>query len=77
LAGKIYWNRTFGAQLDGLSRSWNIANNSLYIKAVDGDKLLMRLKFSVSDRYNEYIMTGLRTNWGVFERIKLNLGNPI
>jgi oxygen-independent coproporphyrinogen-3 oxidase len=57
----------------------NIANNSLYIKAVDGDKLPNEIEIlSVSDRYNEYIMTGLRTIWGVsLKELKLNLGNPI
>jgi oxygen-independent coproporphyrinogen-3 oxidase len=61
------------------SRSWNIANNSLYIKAVDGDKLPNEIEIlSVSDRYNEYIMTGLRTIWGVsLKELKLNLDNPI
>jgi oxygen-independent coproporphyrinogen-3 oxidase len=61
---------------DGLSRSWNIANNPLYIKAVDGDKLPNEIEIlSVSDRYNEYIMTGLRTIWGVsLERIKTEFG---
>jgi oxygen-independent coproporphyrinogen-3 oxidase len=41
-----------------------------------GDKLPNEIEIlSVSDRYNEYIMTGLHhLN---LERIKLNLGNPI
>jgi oxygen-independent coproporphyrinogen-3 oxidase len=61
---------------DGLSRSWNIANNPLYIKSIDADKLPNESEIlSVSDRYNEYIMTGLRTIWGVsLERIKSEFG---
>ena len=51
---------------DGISRSWNIANNSLYLKNIQEDKLPNETeKLSVADRYNEYIMTGLRTIWGV------------
>ena len=31
---------------------------------------------SVTDRYNEYVMTGLRTIWGVsLEKIKTDFGN--
>jgi oxygen-independent coproporphyrinogen-3 oxidase len=61
---------------DGLSRSWNIANNPLYIKSIGADKLPNEIEvLSLSDRYNEYIMTGLRTIWGVsLERIKTEFG---
>ncbi|MEZ7504227.1 radical SAM family heme chaperone HemW [Flavobacterium sp. Arc2] len=61
---------------DGVSRSWNIANNPLYIKSIDADKLPNEIEIlSVSDRYNEYIMTGLRTIWGVsLERIESEFG---
>ena len=51
---------------DGISRSWNIANNSLYLQAIAKGELPNEVEIlSVSDRYNEYIMTGLRTIWGV------------
>lgn len=62
---------------DGVSRSWNIANNSLYIKSIQENKLPSEIEFlSKSDRYNEYIMTGLRTIWGVsLERIEKEFGN--
>jgi oxygen-independent coproporphyrinogen-3 oxidase len=61
---------------DGLSRSWNVANNPLYIKSIDVNKLPNEIEIlSVSDRYNEYIMTGLRTIWGVsLERIESEFG---
>ncbi|MGO4818588.1 radical SAM family heme chaperone HemW [Flavobacterium sp. W22_SRS_FP1] len=61
---------------DGISRSWNIANNSLYIKSIDTDKLPNEVEILTdSDRYNEYIMTGLRTIWGVsLGRIKREFG---
>ena len=51
---------------DGISRSWNIANNALYLKAIQNDELPNEVeKLTLEDRYNEYIMTGLRTIWGV------------
>jgi oxygen-independent coproporphyrinogen-3 oxidase len=51
---------------DGISRSWNVANNALYLKAIQNDELPNEVeKLTLQDRYNEYIMTGLRTIWGV------------
>ena len=51
---------------DGNSRSWNIANNSIYIKSINQNQLPNEIEIlSKSDKYNEYIMTGLRTIWGV------------
>ena len=61
---------------DGIKRGWNIANNSLYLKAIQNDELPIETEvLTVSDRYNEYIMTGLRTIWGVsLERIENEFG---
>lgn len=61
---------------DGVSRSWNIANNALYIKSINENKLPLTSEIlSKEDKYNEYIMTGLRTIWGVsLERIKSEFG---
>lgn len=51
---------------DGISRSWNVANNALYLKAIQKGELPREVELlSQEDRYNEYIMTGLRTIWGV------------
>jgi len=48
------------------TRSWNINNNPKYIKAIIAGELpAEREELSLTDRYNEYIMTGLRTKWGV------------
>ncbi|MDW5289232.1 radical SAM family heme chaperone HemW [Formosa sp. PL04] len=50
----------------GDSRSWNIANNSKYIKSIQSKTLPSEVEIlSVNDKYNEYVMTGLRTIWGV------------
>ena len=61
---------------DGVSRSWNVANNTIYLKSIQEDKLPNEVEIlSISDRYNEYIMTGLRTIWGVsLDRIALEFG---
>jgi len=61
---------------NGISRSWNVSNNSVYIKAIQEDLLPSENEnLSFSDRYNEYIMTGLRTIWGVsLERIENEFG---
>ncbi len=51
---------------NGVSRSWNISNNSLYLKAIQNNELPYEAEIlTPEDRYNEYIMTGLRTIWGV------------
>lgn len=62
---------------DGEKRGWNIANNSLYIKAIQNNELPIETEIlTISDRYNEYIMTGLRTIWGVsLDRIENEFGN--
>ena len=51
---------------DGNSRKWNVSNNSLYIKSLErGEIPLQEEKLSIVDKYNEYVMTRLRTMWGV------------
>jgi oxygen-independent coproporphyrinogen-3 oxidase len=50
----------------GVSRSWNVSNNAIYLKSLEQNKLPSETEIlSKTDRYNEYIMTGLRTIWGV------------
>lgn len=51
---------------DGTVRSWNVNNNTKYIKSIEKNQLpLEREVLSEKDKYNEYIMTRLRTQWGV------------
>lgn len=51
---------------DGDKRKWNVSNNSLYIKAIEkGELTLKEEELTVTDKYNEFIMTRLRTMWGV------------
>lgn len=51
---------------DGDRRSWNVANNAMYIKKIAAGVLpLERETLSVLDKYNEYVMTRLRTADGI------------
>jgi oxygen-independent coproporphyrinogen III oxidase len=51
---------------NGEHRGWNVSNNSIYINEISQDKLSIEIEtLTTTDRYNEYIMTGLRTRWGV------------
>ena len=51
---------------DGLSRSWNVSNNNKYLKGMSSkEPLIEREVLTKADRYNEYLMTGLRTENGV------------
>jgi oxygen-independent coproporphyrinogen-3 oxidase len=62
---------------DGVSRRWNVSNNSIYLKSLGDNTLPNEIEvLSINDRYNEYIMTGLRTIWGVsLDRIEQEFGN--
>lgn len=61
---------------DGNIRSWNISNNIQYINQIQIGKLpIKRETLSKTDRYNEYLMTGLRTMSGVsLNKVKNNFG---
>lgn len=52
---------------DGKSRQWNIANNNLYIKYLQEKSEIYFEKeiLTEAERYNEYILTSLRTIWGI------------
>ena len=51
---------------DGFSRSWNVSNNNLYVSDIQNNKMYyQKEKLTHVDQYNEYIMTGLRTMWGI------------
>ena len=61
---------------NGKQRSWNIANNTKYIKSLEQSKLPSEIEIlTKNDRYNEYIMTGLRTIWGIsLNKIEIEFG---
>jgi oxygen-independent coproporphyrinogen-3 oxidase len=51
---------------DGENRSWNISNNNQYINSIKENKSYIEIEhLNFSNRVNEYIMTSLRTKWGM------------
>ena len=62
---------------DGEKRSWNVANNAVYLKSIAEEKRPSESEIlTKTDKYNEYIMTGLRTIWGIsLGRIETEFGN--
>jgi oxygen-independent coproporphyrinogen-3 oxidase len=67
-----YWNGAkyagFGPSahsFNGASRQWNVANNMLYIKSLENNQVPFEQELlSESQRFNEYVMTSLRTMEG-------------
>jgi oxygen-independent coproporphyrinogen-3 oxidase len=61
---------------NGQQRGWNVRNNTKYIKGIQSNTLPMETEtLTKTDQYNEYIMTGLRTIWGVsFIKIRRDFG---
>jgi len=62
---------------NGDQRSWNVSNNTMYIKSIQQHKLPLEVEtLSVTDKFNEYVMTGLRTVWGVsLQKVAQDFGN--
>ncbi len=52
---------------DGKRRSWNISSNKKYMEIIlsGGHNYYESEELSNTDRYNEYILTSLRTMWGI------------
>lgn len=61
---------------NGKQRSWNVSNNTKYIQLVQNHELPLTIEdLSTEDRYNEYVMTGLRTIWGIStEKVQKEFG---
>ena len=61
---------------NGKQRSWNVSNNTKYINDIQQNKLPQEVEIlTKNNRFNEYIMTGLRTIWGVsLKRIETDFG---
>ncbi|MFN2260445.1 MAG: radical SAM family heme chaperone HemW, partial [Psychroflexus sp.] len=78
-----YWTGKFylgiGPSAHGFvenKRSWNINHNLKYIKSINAGELPQETEIlSKTDAYNEYVMTRLRTKWGVnLEEIEEKFG---
>ena len=51
---------------DSEKRQWNIANNTKYIQAIEKKTIPAEIEILTEEnRLNEYIMTSLRTQWGL------------
>lgn len=51
---------------DGNTRFWNVASLTQYIESINrGERLYESEHLNLNERYNEFILTGLRTMWGV------------
>ncbi|MBQ4519778.1 MAG: radical SAM family heme chaperone HemW [Bacteroidaceae bacterium] len=68
-----YWRRVpylgCGAaahSYDGVSRQWNVASVGRYIRGVmEGSMEVEREELDAATRYNDYVVTALRTSWGM------------
>ncbi|WP_040756762.1 radical SAM family heme chaperone HemW [Winogradskyella psychrotolerans] len=61
---------------NGKQRGWNVSNNAKYIKSIEQNELPIEIEtLTHTDQYNEYVMTGLRTVWGVaLDRVETDFG---
>lgn len=61
---------------DGQNRYLNIAHNAQYLEKLSMHKLAETVEeLSINDRFNEYIMTSLRTMWGTdLKKIAFDFG---
>lgn len=68
-----YWNYTkyigvgpSAHSFNGISRQWNIANNGKYLNAIQNSEIYWEQEnMSAAEQYNEFILTSLRTAWGI------------
>ena len=51
---------------NGYSRQWNVRDLKKYIRSINAGKLLFdREELDIKTKFNEYVMTSLRTMWGI------------
>lgn len=64
---------------DGDSREWNVASLNQYLSSVEqGQRQHETEQLDTQTRYNEYIITGLRTMWGIStEELKSKFGDRL
>ncbi len=61
---------------DGKSRRWNIASTKKYLDfIINGKTTYQEEILSRADLFNEYILTGLRTKWGINKAIINSYGS--
>ena len=64
---------------DGASRQWNIADIKAYIQGIETNAPCYEIEaLDNATRYNEYIMTGLRTSHGIsLDEVAARYGQPL
>ena len=51
---------------DNKSRRWNIASNKKYIEKLNNNNIYFEEEvLTISQKFNEYLLTNLRTKWGI------------
>jgi oxygen-independent coproporphyrinogen-3 oxidase len=51
---------------NGRTRRWNISRNASYIRGINsGSKVYEEETLGIREKYHDYIMTSLRTSWGI------------
>ena len=62
---------------DGNERRWNVSNNEIYIQKLSNDEIYYETEtLTHNNRFNEFVMTGLRTNKGCsLSEIESRFGN--
>lgn len=51
---------------NGSQRQWNVASNRKYVQSLKQNILPQELEtLSITDQFNEYVLTHLRTSWGI------------
>jgi len=52
---------------DGTSRQWNVSNNNIYLKRISekNESYFEKEILTEKERFNEYVLTSLRTIWGI------------
>ena len=62
---------------NGLSRSWNVANNALYVAGIENETSMLETEtLTATQQLNEYIMISLRTSLGInLKMIKQKFGD--
>ena len=64
---------------NGSSRQWNISDLNGYINAIKKDiKFFEKEELSEKEKYNEYVLTRIRTKWGInLQRLEIIFGAEI
>lgn len=58
---------------NGTSRQWNVSGNASYILSISKNEIPAEKEILTREnKYNEYIMTGIRTQWGVDRNYIIN-----